>query len=59
MQKGLYYGGLVAAGIAVVMAIAGLDANVNAASRTNPELAIAMAIVAFVLTRASENRPPS
>ena len=52
----LRYAALLVAAIAVIMAFAGYDYNTSANSRVQPEAAIAMAIVSYVLLRASELR---
>ncbi len=51
------YTGLAVAVVAAILAFAGLEQSANASSRTNPESAIAMAIVAYVFVRASESFP--
>lgn len=59
MQKPLYYAALVACAIAVVMAFAALEGRPSVVANPDlrPESAIAMAIVAYVLLRASDSRP--
>ncbi len=52
----LRYAGLLAAVVAAIIAVASMESKATETSHMNPESAIALAIVAFALFRASELR---
>jgi hypothetical protein len=57
LPRYLRIAGLASAVIAAIMALVSVETSTAAIQRRNPESAIAMAIVAFVLIRASEQSP--